>query len=618
MNVEPILSLRNDHLAYDLLADATATLTDLATGERRAFGPVALQEDGLLDVGHIWVRTGRSQCEQYPGRFVGVREGDVLRWTLLGRLGKPVGRFAARYSLDGPWLRVQMVEADAELPQLTFPTPLEATSLILPRGIGLWKREPFQERLFWTWYSQLAMRWFGGLNGDDHGWLCVVDGRHHDAGVMLHQFAATPVWRKSLDTWSGLGSVRYRFTRGGVVGVAKAYRAWAKQYGLHRPLADKAADNPVLRQLIGGRIFGLRMAMPRRAQNFEDRMQPVPAELVEERRQLRVNWTFEAARAFLPELRAAGWRKGLLMIRGWIPGGYDATHPDVWPPEVAVGSPRRLRELIQDDPAFTVCLHDNYLDIYEASPSFPQGVIRLRNGDLMPAGAWAGGQAYAVGALAGLEYAKRNLEEYKKVGLKALFPDTLTAHNLYEDFNPDRPMTRAQDEAAKLDTLRAFKAAGLTVGSEEVGEFACPTLDWFESRHRWVRGESVPLWHLVYGDAAVHVRITENPALGPEANADFLWGKARQWWGIAPEQWEEVRPGFLASAELEAWHERVATQEMVNHEYLADDWVERTTFADGSRCTVNFGEQAVEVDGAWLEPGAKRLDLPQGPNPSPA
>jgi hypothetical protein len=29
---------------------------------------IAWQEEGTIDVGHVWQRTGRSSCEQFAGR----------------------------------------------------------------------------------------------------------------------------------------------------------------------------------------------------------------------------------------------------------------------------------------------------------------------------------------------------------------------------------------------------------------------------------------------------------------------------------------------------------------------------------------------------------------------
>ena len=65
-----------DALHVKLLSDA------------RAFGPVVFQEEGPVDEGAVWLRTDRSICEQYPGGFSGIPEGNGFRFWVLDTEGQ--------------------------------------------------------------------------------------------------------------------------------------------------------------------------------------------------------------------------------------------------------------------------------------------------------------------------------------------------------------------------------------------------------------------------------------------------------------------------------------------------------------------------------------------------
>ena len=154
----PLLELANDHHRFTLYPDATADLTDVKSGARWHMGPVAIQEESELGPGHVWLRTSRSYCEQYPGRFRGRREGDAVRFTVLGHLGAEVGTFTCRYRLDGAWLEVEIPDVDPGLPTLAFPTAIESEQVLLPLGVGQLLRKSIGKQ-----YSKKAIPQLTGI-----------------------------------------------------------------------------------------------------------------------------------------------------------------------------------------------------------------------------------------------------------------------------------------------------------------------------------------------------------------------------------------------------------------------------------------------------------------------
>ncbi len=593
----PVLHRRNDHLEATLFDDGSLAFVHLATGERWTTGRVALQEDGPIDIGHVWPRTERSMCEQFPGRFRAKPDGDAARVTLLGRLGEETGAFTVRLELDGDEAEVRIEDISASLPSLVYPPPIVTESLVLPRNVGEWRRQPLETRHFYALYGQINMRWFGGLRGD-RGWIAIFTDGHADAGVMAAKMTAAPGWLRSLGKWTPNRAVRYRFTAGGgYVGLAKAFRSWAQSQGLVKPLEQKIAERPALRQLVGGRILSFMQARPSHAGVYEERMETVPTDVVEG--DVRVAFTHADVSRAIKSAAATGLH-GLAVVRGWIRGGYDESHPDIWPPEPTLGSLEELRAINDASPAFPVALHDNYQDIYPQCPSFPRGVIRDERGNLMVGGPWAGGQAYILSARAGLEYARRNWPQIASLGMPAFFPDTVTAVRLYENHDPEDRMTRFEDEALKVELLGFFRDQGLVLGSEEAADFGAPLVDWFENRHARVPGQSIPLWPLVFGDTAFNARYRQGGVeaeVGPGWLTDMLWGYVLL-------RGHDESPS-AEDRQVDAWNAEVAGVEMVDHRYLdAAGRIERTQWANGRAVTANFSDAT--FDG--IPPGGYRTE----------
>lgn len=609
---EILKTLENDHLAVVIREDASASISDKTTGETWRMGPLAIQEFGPIDIGWVWPRRARSMCEQYPGRFRGSMEGDGLRFIVIGERQKEMGSFACEVRLDGPWLEFKLTEIAEELPSLVFPPPVESESLVFPAGVGKWMKKPLdKERYFWSLYNGLNMRWFGGLRGKDRGWLCVFAEGHADAGILIAAMSAAPGWLKSLERWTFPRAARYRFTQGGYVGLAKTYRRWAIEHGLHRSLEEKMAACPAVRNLLGGRMVSLHQAHMTRRELMENRLRPVPKDSLENDGNVKVHFTHRETGKLIKEAKTRGMKHGLFNIRGWIQGGYDWSHPDVWPPEPALGTADELRNNLQQGSAFTTALHDNYQDIYAHCPSFPKGVIRLPDGELMRGGVWAGGQAYILNARNGLDYAKRNWEKIKPLAPSAMFIDTVTAVRLYQSFEQGNTLTRTEDEEYLGRLLAFYKEQGLALGSEEAAEFGCPWLDWLENRHLRAAGESIPIWPLVYHDSVFCTRYShrlEGASGWPAWLPDMLWGYFIQWRPASPEGLDHTHDKsmgkFTDTFFVDEWHGRAGASEMVSHRYLTEDCeLEQTEFAGGLAIAANFALEERQADGITIPPG---------------
>ncbi len=521
-------TLENASLKVVLYNDAGTEITDKRNQLQWQMSPVAIQDEGEIETGHFWLRKERSMSEDYPGRFIGKKQGDGYRFTMIGRLNAFKGEFSCRLSLEDEWLKYEISGISPELPSLVFPPPLYNDALVIPSGIGKLIRKTatgIYSRFFYTFFTHLNMRWIGGLKGEG-AWIGIFGENFEDSGAQMVNGLMAPGWLKSLGSWRDKYSISYSFLRGGYVDLAKTYRRKAKETGLFRSLEEKMREKPALKNYLGGRLLSFHEArpgvIPYQAENYWFTPEENAKRGTE---RIQVSFTHGDVIRSVDAARQAGFRKGPVIIRGWIKGGYDCSHPDIWPPDPALGETGDLKKALNMDGNITGGLHDNYQDMYESTKSFPFGLNVMRNGEFMAGGYWAGGQAYILESQASLKYAKRNWKMIRDLDPQAMFIDTTTAAQLLQSYDHKSPRTRQQDHQYKFDLLKFFHDQGQVVGSEEGADFGIPVADWYENRHVRVPGESIPLWPLVFGDAVFNTRYHVKPGgTYPLWLEDMLWG----------------------------------------------------------------------------------------------
>ena len=106
----------------------------------------------------------------------------------------------------------------------------------------------------------------------------------------------------------------------------------------------------------------------------------------------------ELAEHFAKDL---GIDRALLVLNGWINGGYDNRHPDVLPAAPEIGGDQGLIEASRRVHAlgkgWVFGLHDNYQDFYKNAASWNEDyIMKNPDGSLHAGGEWAGGQAYLI------------------------------------------------------------------------------------------------------------------------------------------------------------------------------------------------------------------------------
>jgi hypothetical protein len=599
-----VIAMENDKLSFSMAPDASGTIVDKSTGARWEIDSLARQERGELMEDVCWLRNDRCWVDYYPGTFdVEKLSEDTVRITLKGRLEKPVGRFTLQLALEGQDVIFRLRDIDESIPSLVYPPALLSDSVVVPTGIGQWFRKPYPGTRFYPQAGALHMRFFGGLKADaDRGWIAIFEDGYADSGLYLSQMNASPAWVTSHGKWTPR-SIRYSFTTGGYVGIAKRFRRYAKDNGLFRSLEEKIAENPRVGWLKGGRIVSCFMAYTNLYHHPLEPIHPYPVDKSIPEGKVVVQTSHADVARIIADARDLGMTRGVFNLRGWMHGGYDWSHPHVWPPEPALGSLDELKANMNPDGEFITVLHDNYQDSYARTEGFPEGVMQTREGELLFGGYWHGGQSYVMNPRQAVANATGNWEKIKQLEPRGCFIDTATCVQFYQDFHPEHPLTRSEDNQAKLDLLKLYKDDGMVMGSEEVSDFGVNRVDWFENRHVHETGVSIPLWPLVYHDAVYCGRYAGGTDAVEAAREieDALWGYMTLWPAGTMDNWNARREQFAHSLKVDAAHALTGTDEMVTHRYLTgDELVEQTEFSSGISVMANFSDEPRSVDGKQI------------------
>jgi hypothetical protein len=211
---------------------------------------------------------------------------------------------------------------DASLPlepgaENYYAIPNRMGILLLPEG-----EKPYTRRFPAYSSSGYSMAMFGGVRNGSALLATWVD----PYTEILADYAVSPERRLSLSLALRRAAHGVRLQplgRGGYVEIAQAYRPVARQRGYLKTLAEKVRENPNVARFFGAadfKPFAFQRNVPNTRWNQTDQ------------ERLNIRFTFqdcaELAEHFAKDL---GIDRALLVLNGWINGGYDNRHPDVLP-----------------------------------------------------------------------------------------------------------------------------------------------------------------------------------------------------------------------------------------------------------------------------------------------
>ncbi len=302
--------------------------------------------------------------------------------------------------------------------------------------------------------------------------------------------------------------------RGDYVTAARAYREVARRNGWYLPRAELVRQRPIAAQMAGAADFKPFVFVRTVANSVWNKSG---------KEQVHVGHTFDETGAM-----ADHWRQDLaidramVVLAGWINGGYDNRHPDILPAAPECGGNEALTRAAARirGCGYLFGLHDNYQDMYEDAPSFSHAMLRKEpSGKSAQGGNWAGGQAWQVRPQDQLKLAQRNLPEVKRLfGPTAYFIDTVFAWGLVDSqFAGDR-WDRNVDLEYKSKLCAYARDLTGVFGSEEGREWAVPVSDYLEGLlgHKYDTAPGVvrPIFLITYHDC-VSTYTHQSTRIGP-------------------------------------------------------------------------------------------------------
>ncbi|MDU3798370.1 MAG: glycoside hydrolase [Bifidobacterium breve] len=418
------------------------------------------------------------------------------------------------------------------------------------------------------------MPWFAQLRADGHGYIAICE---------------TP-WN------AGYG-----------------IRSYVNERGRLRTLAEKAARNPSVRDLIGRSWVHVGIKTKVQPDSFYyDKNHP-------EKNDSLV--TFAQREKQMRTLHGMGAGRLYMHLDGWAQPGYDNAHPDYLPACQEAGGWEGMKSLIDTchEQGDIFGTHDQYRDYYFTAQTFDaNNAIRLADGTMPEHARWAGGhQTYLCAELAP-DYVRRNFTQIAAHGIKldCAYLDVFTCNEGDECSNPEHRMTRRECFDRRAECFEYLLSHGILSSSEEVSDWAVPSLVFchyapydfqMRSPNEPRQGVPVPLYNLVYHDCVIEPWMMERVVDGDDymlyallnGGAPYLIRDAA-YIGVDGDMDDEQRARTENDIErchtVAAFHERVGMQELVRHEFVDDDpLVQRSVFADGTAVTCDFHTQTYRI-----------------------
>jgi hypothetical protein len=561
---------------------------------------------------------------------------DTFRNTGQRSPGSPLDlRIVLTMCLEGPdedlVAEAAVIERGLEVKELNWPTAMDGRTVdytVISSDDGTllsrdWPRayhpiqraagdhSVIQSHLIESW----AMSWWGFEKGDAA--MMVIVETPDDAAYTFHHPAGGPTsmgpsWRSQLGRFGYLRSLRMVFLgKGNYVDLAKRYRRYVMASGLFVPLTAKIAAQPLVKNLIGNAFTGA--SVLRNLKPDSTRYDP---QHPENNRRLT---TFAENIQRLRDLKAKGFERVNVSLSGWLKLGYDRQTPDALPPPEEAGGWAGMQAFFDACKrlGYTCWLHDQYRDYYLDAPSWNPDFAVHEQDNISPPTAfpgtrfkhdwkdgyvplmnyWDGGTQGYLNSRFMLGHVIKNYTLMFEHGIRpeGSYQDVFGYIPPDQDFNPEHPNTRTDSMNYRAGVFHWVRRHLGIVGTEDGSDWVIPYVDYVTSRNN--RGSNtgtdpdhqdaiqVPLYELVYHDAVVTTYSPDDPR-------GFLHGNAPQM-GYG-------RPGtpvdFEKAKRMAALHKRVGLLEMTNHEFLNKErTLERTTFADGTKVTVDWSTKTVDI-----------------------
>lgn len=451
----------------------------------------------------------------------------------------------------------------------------------------------------------------------DYGYSALLD-ESYDATL----FSAYGKKRAFLTgcNWIGsLGQLRYKRTlhmrfykHCSYVTIAKDFRKQEQEKGNFVTIDEKIKRNPNVKKLIGTPV--IHWSLLEHNEKTSD---------IYKQRKIyeRVHNTFADTEQKFRIFKECGLEKAYVHADGWGNRGYDNLHPYVLPPSEKLGGYDGMKHLAETcrELGYTFGLHDQYRDYYQDSPVYDKNKCVLDvNGKAYYCDVWAGGAHNWLCSKFAKEYVKRTYDELEAhgVAIGGTYLDVFGIMWGDECYDPKHRITRRESIAYRGECFDMLRDRGLIVSSEELGAQMVKYLDLVHHAPYGVTpqgggvavGIPVPFANLVYHDCVFVPWLTEGKGGwgipdGDSGRMHCILNAQTPYLNnsMCPASYEtdktDLKMQIQKVQEVAKINERLYNQELLNHEFLDDNYrVQRTTFADGTRITVDFDKDEYKVE----------------------
>ena len=462
------------------------------------------------------------------------------------------------------------------------------------------------------------MPWFGQVK-DREGYIAICE-TPWNAGYTAEHPAGGPYSHVGIYYEPSLGKMDYRRVLRYTLlsdcdynDLCKVYRAYVRETGHLRTLAEKAAQNPSVDRLIGCSFVhtGIKTVVQPDSDFFDP-----------ENPEKNNHCTpFSKRTEEIKLLHNMGVEKLYLHLDGWAQPGYDNCHPDYSPACIEAGGWEGMKELVDTmhECGYLFGIHDQYRDFYKSAKSFDENyACRLTDGTIPEHHRWAGGQQSYLCATQAPYYLKRNFAALFENGIEldGAYLDVFTCNEGDECTNPEHRMTRRECYEYRRQCFSWLLAHGILSSSEEVSDWAIPSLvfchyapySFMMKRPGLPKdGIPVPLFNLVYHDCVIEPWMMDKASENDDymlyallnGGAPYLLRDAAYLNTDGSFEGDELlalEEMIRRSKTVSALHEKIAKCEMVRHRMNPENWwIQETEFSDGTKVKVDFKNQTYEI-----------------------
>lgn len=462
------------------------------------------------------------------------------------------------------------------------------------------------------------MPWFGQVK-DREGYIAICE-TPWNAGYTAEHPAGGPYSHVGIYYEPSLGKMDYRRVLRYTLlsdcdynDLCKVYRAYMRETGHLRTLAEKAAQNPSVDRLIGCSFVhtGIKTVVQPDSDFFDP-----------ENPEKNNHCTpFSKRTEEVKLLHSMGVEKLYLHLDGWAQPGYDNCHPDYSPACIEAGGWEGMKELADTmhECGYLFGIHDQYRDFYKSAKSFDENyACRLTDGTIPEHHRWAGGPQSYLCATQAPYYLKRNFAALFENGIEldGAYLDVFTCNEGDECTNPEHRMTRRECYEYRGQCFSWLLAHGILSSSEEVSDWAIPSLvfchyapySFMMKRPGLPKdGIPVPLFNLVYHDCVIEPWMMDKASENDDymlyallnGGAPYLLRDAAYLNTDGSFEGDELlalEEMIRRSKTVSALHEKIAKCEMVRHRMNPENWwIQETEFSDGTKVKVDFKNQTYEI-----------------------